>query len=130
MPRRQLLGIGCGAAALFLRGDASAEQPRVPFVRIAELEIDPAHLEGYKAAVTGEIETSVSVEPGVLAIYCVAEADKPSSLRFFEVYADEAAYKAHIGSLHFRKYAEITKHMIRSRRLIDTVPVVLGTRQR
>jgi quinol monooxygenase YgiN len=125
-----LLGVGVPLViALALGGCAAAEQPRHPFVRIAELEINPEHLDGYKAAVKEEIQTSLSVEPGVVAIYCVAEADKPSSLRFFEVYVDETAYKAHIGSPHFRKYADTTRHMIRSRRLIDTVPVVLGTRQ-
>ena len=56
----------------------------MPFVRMAELEIDPAQLESYKAAVKEEMETSVRVEPGVLAIYAVAEAGNPCRLRFFE----------------------------------------------
>ena len=64
----------------------------MPLVRIAELEIDPAHLDAYRAAVREEIETSVRVEPGVLAIYAVAEKDNPAKLRFFEMYADESAY--------------------------------------
>jgi hypothetical protein len=44
-------------------------------VRLAEIDIDPAQLESYKAAVKEEIETSVRVEPGVLALYAVAEKD-------------------------------------------------------
>ena len=99
-------------------------------VRVAELEIDPAQLEGYKAAVREEIETSVRVEPGVLAIYAVAEKDNPSKLRFFEMYADEAAYRAHIDSPHFKKYVETTKPMITSRKLIDTVPIQLSAKNR
>ena len=99
-------------------------------VRVAELEIDPAQLAGYTAAVQEEIETSVRVEPGVLAIYAVAEKDKPSRLRFFEMYADEAAYRAHIDSPHFKKYVETTKAMIISRRLIDTVPIQLSAKNR
>lgn len=39
------------------------------FPRVAELEIDPAQLERYTAAVREEMETSVRIEPGVLAIY-------------------------------------------------------------
>ena len=46
-------------------------------VRVAELEIDPAQLDAYKAAVTEEIEDSIRLEPGVLAIYCVALKDSP-----------------------------------------------------
>ena len=116
--------------ALSPAGSAVAEETQVPFVRIAELEIDPAQLESYKAAVKEEMETSVRVEPGVLAIYAVAEADTPHKLRFFEMYADRAAYEAHVASAHFRKYFETTKGMIVSRRLIDTVPIQLSAKER
>src|SRR4051794_41657830 len=125
----RLMNIGGAVLALSLGGYAVAEEPRVPLVRIAELEIDPAQLESYKAAVKEEMETSVRVEPGVLAIYAVAEKDNPSRLRFFEMYTDEAAYKAHIDSPHFKKYVETTKAMITSRKLIDTVPIQLSTKK-
>ena len=74
------------------------------------------------------METSVRVEPRVLAIYCVAEKDDPAKVRFFEVYADEAAYKAHLDSDHFKKYVATTKTMIVSRKLIETVPVQLSAK--
>ena len=128
MGTRRLLKIGGAVLALLLSGDAVAEEPRVPYVRIAELEIDPAQLERYKAAVKEEMETSVRVEPGVLAIYAVAEKDNPSRLRFFEMYADEAAYKAHRETTHYKKYAGATKGMIISRRLIETVPIQLSAK--
>src|SRR3954465_7362795 len=124
----RLLNIGGAVLALSLGGYAVAEEPRMPFVRIAELGIDPAQLESYKGAVKEEMETSVRVEPGVLAIYVVAEKDDPSKLRFFEMYTDEAAYNAHRESEHFKKYIEITKPMITSRRLIDTVPIQLSAK--
>ena len=108
-------------------GAAAAES--VTVVRIAELEINPAQLVAYTAAVKEEMETSVRVEPGVIAIYSVAEKASPNKLRFFEIYADEAAYQAHIQSPHFRKYFETTKSMITSRKLIDTVPVQLSAKQ-
>ena len=130
MNARTLLNIGGAVLSLSLSGGAAAEEPHVPFVRIAELEIDPAQLESYKAAAKEEMETSVRVEPGVLAIYAVAEADNPSRLRFFEMYADEAAYKAHIESAHFKKYFETTKGMITSRKLIDTVPILLSAKKK
>ncbi len=124
------LKIGGVVLALFLSGCAVTEEPRVPFVRIAELEIELAQLEGYKIAVKEEMETSVRVESGVLAIYAVAEKDNPSKLRFFEMYADEVAYNAHIQSEHFKKYVLTTKDMITSRRLIDTVPIQLSAKNK
>jgi quinol monooxygenase YgiN len=125
------LSIASAALSFFLllSGTTLAEEQKVPFVRIAELEIDPAQLENYKAAVKEEMETSVRTEPGVLAIYAVAEKDNQTRLRFFEMYVDEAAYNAHIQSPHFRKYVAITKDMITSRRLIDTVPIQLSAKK-
>jgi quinol monooxygenase YgiN len=128
MDARRLTSIGGVVLALSLSGVA-AEEPRMPYVRIAELEIDPARLEAYKAAVREEMEASVRVEPGVLAIYAVAEKESPTRLRFFEMYADEAAYNAHRDSPHFRKYVEATKDMIVSRKLIETDPVQLSAKR-
>ncbi len=112
-------------------GDAGADKPPAgAVVRIAELEIDPAQLESYEAAVKEEMEAAVRLEPGVLAIYAVAEKDHPTRLRFFEIYASEEAYRSHIDSPHFKKYVAVTKPMIRSRRLIETVPVLLAAKQK
>jgi quinol monooxygenase YgiN len=116
------------ALSLSPPGVTLADEGKTPFVRIAELKIDPAQLEDYKTAVREEMETSIRVEPGVLAIYSVALKEDSSELRFFEIYKDEAAYQAHIASPHFRKYVEITKDMIRSRKLVDTKPVQLSAK--
>ena len=105
-----------------------SREAQVPVVRIAELGIDPAQLERYTVALREEIEASVRLEPGVLAIHAVAEKGAPCKLRFFEMYADAAAYDAHIASAHFRTYAETTKDMITSKKLIETVPVLLGAK--
>jgi quinol monooxygenase YgiN len=133
MNRRLLASLAVAAGALVLEGRAMAQAPSVAIaeakiVRIAELEIDPAQLDKYTAAVKEEMEISVRTEPGVLGIYSVAEKDNPSKLRFFEIYADEAAYQAHIRSPHFRKYYETTKTMITSRKLIEATPVLLAAK--
>lgn len=113
-------------SALPEHGDAA--QPKTPFVRIAELEIDPAQLEAFKAAITEGVRASVREEPGVFALYAVAERDRPTHLRVFEIYADEQAYELHRQSPHFRKFFESTQAMVLSRVLIDTVPVVLSAK--
>jgi len=95
-------------------------------VRIAQLEIDPAQLHAYEAAVKEEITESIRLEAGVLAIYSVAEKDQPNRLHFFEIYASDAAYRSHIASAHFQKYAATTQSMILSKRLIETTPVQLS----
>ena len=100
----------------------------LPQVRVADLQIDPERMAEYRAAVTEEIDTSMQTEPGVRAIYAMALASDPGALRFFEIYADEAAYQSHIASPHFRKYVEATKDLITARRLTLTKPIVLQSK--
>jgi quinol monooxygenase YgiN len=100
----------------------------VPLVRVAELAIAQDRLAGYKAAVTEEIDASIALEPGVLGIYAVALHDDPTQLRFFELYADESAYRQHIESPHFKKYVATTKDMIVSRQLFEMSTIVLQRR--
>jgi quinol monooxygenase YgiN len=113
-----------------IRLGAKARLIASPLVRIAELEIDPAQLRAYEAAVTEEIDDSIRLEPGVLTIYAVALAERRNHLRFFEIYADDAAYRQHLDSAHFKKYVDTTKPMITSRKLFETRPVFLGLAQR
>lgn len=126
MKKSLVLGVVGVVLALSL---GASEKPHAPLVRIAELEIEPSRLDAFKEAVKEEMETSVRVEPGVLAIYAVAEKENPSRLRFFEMYTDEAAFRAHIDSPHFRKYRATTQGMIRSRKLIETIPVQLSDKK-
>jgi quinol monooxygenase YgiN len=107
---------------------APAEQTQGRVVRLAELEIDPAQLENYKAALREEIETSIRVEPGVLTLYAVALKDHPAHIRILETYADVAAYKAHLETPHFKKYKTVTQGMVKSLKLIETDPIMLGAK--
>jgi len=102
----------------------SAESSR-PLVRMAELEIDPAQLDAYRALLTEEIEASVDKEPGVLMLYAMAVAGSPAHIRMLEVYASQAAYEAHLQTPHFLKYKTLTSGMVRSLRLIETEPILL-----
>lgn len=96
-----------------------------PFVRIAELDIDPARLDAYRALLAEEIEASVRLEAGVLSLNAVAVKGSLAQIRILEIYADQAAYEAHLRSPHFLKYKTGTADMIRSLRLVETEPVIL-----
>ena len=117
-------------ASLSLAGPAMSETTRTAYVRLAELEIDPAQLERFQASVNEEIEASIRLEPGVLALYAVSLKDNPAQVRVFEMYTDAAAYAAHLETPHFRKFKAETEHMVRSLRLLDAMPVALGAKGR
>ncbi|WP_082539817.1 MULTISPECIES: putative quinol monooxygenase [unclassified Caulobacter] len=128
--KRSRMMIGAGVLALAAaavsgfgaRAQAAAEPP---MVRIAELEIDPAQLDAYKAILAEEQEASVRLEPGVLMLHSVAIADAPTHIRLLEVYASRAAYEAHLKAPHFIKYKTSTETMVKSLRLVETKPILL-----
>lgn len=117
--------VGLGHAEPTPPADTSAP---MPVVRLAELQIDPAFVDQYRAALMEEIQTSIDVEPGVLTLYAVSIKDDPTRIRIFETYADMDAYFSHIQTPHFLKYKNGTQHMIRDLTLLETDPILLGAR--
>lgn len=90
MKAKQILWAGAlvGAYYFLMCRSARTLPPQQPLVRLAELEIDPAQLDDYKAALKEEIAASIQREPGVLKLYAVSVKDHPNQIRFFEMYQD------------------------------------------
>ena len=65
-------------------------------VRMAEIEIDSAYLEEYKAILKEEAAASVKLEPGVISIFPMYEEENPSQITILEIYASQAAYEQHL----------------------------------
>lgn len=125
---KQLLIIGASVVTSSLCGRALAADMQDPSVRIAELEVDPAQLESFKAATRDVGETSVRVEPECLVLYAVSEKENPGRVRVFQIYRDADAYTAHIQTPHFKKFRAIADNMVKSRKFIDTVPISLAAK--
>ncbi len=94
-------------------------------VRIAEIEVDPAQLEAYKAILAEEQEASVRLEPGVLMLHSTAITSQPTQIRLLEVYASRRAYEAHLKTPHFLNYKTSTEKMVLSLNLVETDPILL-----
>jgi quinol monooxygenase YgiN len=41
------------------------------------------------------------------------------------MYKDEASYQKHLQTPHFRKFRDVTNKMVKSRKLLDGLPIVL-----
>ena len=124
-----LVGLPLIACSIFWanrRGYAEPLQNSV--VRLAELEIYPDQLDAYKAALKEEIATSIRTEPGVLTLYAVSVKNHPEQIRLFETYRNAASYQAHLQSPHFKKYKERTYQMVKSLNLLETEPILLGSK--
>jgi quinol monooxygenase YgiN len=128
MKGRRYLVLGASMLTSVAAAKVHGDELQRPYVRVAHIEIDPARLESYKAIAKEQIETAIRVEPGVLTLYAVAEQDDPTRVVVFEIYADLEAYRAHIETPHFKKYKADTQDMVKSLKLVDTVPIVLGAK--
>jgi len=110
-----------GAAAV---GEAMAQH----HIQIAEIDVDAAQLEAYKAAVREQIEAAIRLESGVLVLYSVSNKDNPTHVTVFEIYRDREAYLAHLQAPHFLKYKATVEKMVKSLKLVPVEPVMLGAK--
>ncbi|HTK21188.1 MAG TPA: putative quinol monooxygenase [Mucilaginibacter sp.] len=115
---RLFLTVTIMAATLFSSGQATAQQDH-RMIRIAKIQVDPAQLDSYNAALKEQMTTAVKVEPGVLTYYAVADKAQPSHITILEIYADTAAYQSHIQTAHFKKYKATVQNMVKSLELED-----------
>ena len=57
-------------------------------------------------------------EPGTQAIFFMSAKSKPELFYVLEFYEDEVAYKKHIGSVHFKKFASTSAEILASKKAI------------
>jgi quinol monooxygenase YgiN len=130
MRHRLLLALMAVAACATARPLTPPAMSAAPLMlRIAEIEVDPRHRDDYLAILRTEAGASVEREPGVVAILPLVEQERPTQVRILEVYADRAAYEAHLASPHFLHYKSATAHMVTSLRLVEMTavdPAILG----
>jgi len=129
MEVRQLLVLSAAMLAIGATPGV-AQGDKEPYVRVAEIEIDLAQLDAYKIAIREQVEAALRLEPGVLALYSVADKENPTHVTVFEIYADVAAYKAHLETAHFKNYKISTQDMVKSLQLRETVPILLGVKRK
>ena len=88
-------------------------------VRISEIEIDSNYLDEYNKILMEEAVASVQLEEGVIAIFPMYQVDDPTQVRILELYKNDASYKSHLQTPHFKHYKSSTLHMVKSLKLID-----------
>jgi len=105
--------------------DANQEQL---FIRLIRMEVDSSLLENFNRLATEVMLPNVQKEKGVLVMYAVTEKLNPTRVTVLEVYRNEDSYLKHITTPHFLKYKADSKKMIRSLKLIDVKPILLGAK--
>lgn len=100
------------------------------FIRLIKLEVDAAELNSFEQLATDVMDKGIKNETGLLVMYAVAETKFPARIHLLEVYANRAAYDAHLGMPHFIQYKQASQRMIKSLVLHDARVIRLGSRPR
>lgn len=116
-------------AVLFIIAMNAPAQENKPVTRIARITIDPSKREVYIALLKEQMETAVSVEPGVISYEVYADKATPAKLTIVEVYADNNAYLAHRETPHFRKYKAAVTDMVTSLELSEVDAILTAKKE-
>lgn len=117
------------AAAMLLptAGQRAAAQSAPTYINAVDLDIVPAELDKYMAAIKENGAATVK-EPGCRQFDILVLASNPNHVFLYEVYDDEAAYQAHRASDHFKKYAATTATMVAKRDPRPMKPIALNAK--
>lgn len=107
----------------------SAKLSAAPYVNAVDLDIVPAEFEKYKAAIMDNAAASMN-EPGCRQFDVLFLHSDPHHVFLYEVYDDEAAFKAHRATEHFKKCIAITAKMVAKRETRAMAPVVFNAKPR
>jgi (4S)-4-hydroxy-5-phosphonooxypentane-2,3-dione isomerase len=103
-----------GAVWLAMPEQRAIAQSAAPYINAVDLDIVPAELEAYKAAIKENAAMTVK-EPGCRQFDILVLESNPNHIFLYEVYDNEAAFKAHRASDHFAKYMATTGKMVAKR---------------
>ena len=75
------------------------------------IHIKPNFIDQFTEASFGDARGSVRDEPECYRFDIHQSAESPNRFHLYEVYRDEAAFKAHLETAHFKKWISIVKEM-------------------
>jgi (4S)-4-hydroxy-5-phosphonooxypentane-2,3-dione isomerase len=88
---------------------------RGPFVIIAEFEVKPDQLERFLELAKTDASQSVANEPGCRQFDVTLDREQPNRVVLYEVYADEAAFDAHLATPHLAAFRAGIEGLVVSR---------------
>ena len=133
MPKSVLLSAAAvafvlaGGIMLSMPGERAAAQSAATLVNAIDLDIAPAEMEKFLAAIKENGAASVK-EPGCRQFDIMVLASNPNHVFLYEVYDNEAAAQAHRNTDHFKKYQATTANMVTGRSVRPMKPVAFNSK--
>jgi quinol monooxygenase YgiN len=116
-----------GAVLLPIPSQRAAAQSTGPYVSAVDLDIAPAGMDKYPAALKENGAASVK-EPGCQRFDIMVVASNPNHVFIYEVYDNAAASQAHRATDHFKKYAATTATMVTKREVRPMTQLVTNSK--
>ena len=82
------------------------------FVLVVELDVQPEHVEKFKALIVANARTSVENEPGCLQFDVLQHSEAPEKFVLYEVYENEDAYNHHMTLTHTQTFLSQSKELL------------------
>ena len=79
------------------------------YIIVAPIQIKEGHSESFIEAMLEDAKGSVNNEPGCLRFDVIQDGADANRIWLYEVYVDEAAFKAHLEAPHFIKWRDTVK---------------------
>jgi len=119
--------LAASAIVLPVPDQRAAAQSAGMYVNAVDLDIVPAERENFLAAIK-ENGAAAAKEPGCRRFDILNLASDPNHFFLYEVFDNEAAFKAHRETDHFKKYIATTGKMV-AKRDARQMSVVAGNSQ-
>ena len=85
------------------------------FVISVQFELKAAYIDAFLPLMRENAVTSRAHEPGCRQFDVCQDPAAPEQIFLYEVYDNEIAFQAHLGSAHFKAFSAATDHMIASK---------------
>ena len=78
------------------------------YVITVTFTVSSQHLDEFRVAMVDQARASLENEPDCIRFDVATDPDDATVLFLYELYSDEAAFEAHLGSAHFERFNAIT----------------------
>ncbi|WP_187429784.1 (4S)-4-hydroxy-5-phosphonooxypentane-2,3-dione isomerase [Roseobacter fucihabitans] len=82
------------------------------FAVVVTFSIPPEHFAQFMPLMQQNAATSLADEPGCHRFDIATDPARPDEVFLYELYSDEAAFRAHLSTLHFQAFDKATAAMI------------------
>jgi quinol monooxygenase YgiN len=97
------------------------------FVVVVFFEAKPEHVSDFKSAILENAAASVRDEPGCRQFDVAQDPARAERFFLYEIYDDEAAFKAHIASPHFKSFDAASQAWVADKKVM-TFGIVVANR--